>query len=165
MRRRPQWLLILMFCLTAVYCDSQETIVAEAAGATISTTSDDGLEIGESVPIDPGESDTVTTQDIPSVVPGNEAPAPVDEGDTASTTDSADIASENGTSKEASDAAAVEAEQSKEPVQLGPFIDLLGPHLLSLEMIDATHAQLQPHYTSEALRNKKVVGIYFSADW
>lgn len=51
------------------------------------------------------------------------------------------------------------------PVQVGPFIDLLGPQLLSLEMLSETQAQLQPHYTNEVLKDKKVVGLYFSADW
>jgi thiol-disulfide isomerase/thioredoxin len=51
------------------------------------------------------------------------------------------------------------------PVQTGPFIDLLGPSLLSLEMVDETHAQLASHYTNDALRGKSVVGLYFSADW
>ena len=51
------------------------------------------------------------------------------------------------------------------PVQSGPLVDLLGPTLLSLEMIDETSAQLQPHYTTDALRGKNVIGLYFSADW
>eukprot|EP00590_Aulacoseira_subarctica_P003270 CAMPEP_0172426386 /NCGR_PEP_ID=MMETSP1064-20121228/37174_1 /TAXON_ID=202472 /ORGANISM="Aulacoseira subarctica , Strain CCAP 1002/5" /LENGTH=348 /DNA_ID=CAMNT_0013169947 /DNA_START=13 /DNA_END=1059 /DNA_ORIENTATION=- len=51
------------------------------------------------------------------------------------------------------------------PVQLGPFIDLLGETLLSLEMIDDHRAQLREHYTNEALLGKKVIGLYFSADW
>ena len=55
--------------------------------------------------------------------------------------------------------------ESSPPVQAGPFIDLLGPTLLSLEMIDEQTAQFKQHYTNEALRGKKVVGLYFSADW
>ena len=51
------------------------------------------------------------------------------------------------------------------PVQNGPFIDLLGETLLSLEMMDERHAQLHSHYTNEALQGKKVIGLYFSADW
>jgi nucleoredoxin len=51
------------------------------------------------------------------------------------------------------------------PLQTGPFIDLLGPSLLSLEMVDETHAQLVSHYTNDVLRGKSVVGLYFSADW
>jgi hypothetical protein len=50
-------------------------------------------------------------------------------------------------------------------VQSGPFVDLFGPNLLSLEMIDDTHAQLQPHLTNDVLEGKKVIGLYFSADW
>ena len=50
-------------------------------------------------------------------------------------------------------------------VQKGPFIDLFGDSLLSLEMVDETHAKLNTHYTNEALANKKVIGLYFSADW
>lgn len=49
--------------------------------------------------------------------------------------------------------------------QSGPYIDLLGDVLLSLEMVDESHAQVHQHYTNEALRGKKVVGLYFSADW
>lgn len=50
-------------------------------------------------------------------------------------------------------------------VQAGPYIDLLGDTLLSLQMVDETHAQVNQHYTNEALSGKKVVGLYFSADW
>lgn len=57
-----------------------------------------------------------------------------------------------------------ENEQSV-PVQSGPFIDLFGDTLLSLEMIDETKAQLHVHYTNEALAGKSVIGLYFSADW
>lgn len=70
---------------------------------------------------------------------------------------------------EASDAAAsteAKAEETAAPVvQSGPYIDLLGDVLLSLEMVDETHAQVHQHYTNEALGQKKVVGLYFSADW
>lgn len=47
----------------------------------------------------------------------------------------------------------------------GPFIDLLGPTLLSLEIINQSSAQMKPHNTNDALRGKKVIGLYFSADW
>ena len=49
--------------------------------------------------------------------------------------------------------------------QVGPFVDLLGDLLLSLEMIDETKAQVHQHHTNVALQGKKVVGLYFSADW
>lgn len=51
------------------------------------------------------------------------------------------------------------------PKQSGPFIDLFGENLLSLKMVDETHAQLETHLTNEALAGKKVIGVYFSADW
>ena len=57
------------------------------------------------------------------------------------------------------------ADSPSPPVQSGPFFDLFGPTLLSLEMLDETHAQLTPQYTNDALRGKKVIGLYFSADW
>lgn len=50
-------------------------------------------------------------------------------------------------------------------VPAGPFVDLLGPTLLSLQMIDETHAQINTHSTSDALKGKSVVALYFSADW
>jgi nucleoredoxin len=53
----------------------------------------------------------------------------------------------------------------KHPVQTGPLIDLFGQQLLSLEMVDELSAELRPHFTSDALRGKKVIGVYFSADW
>jgi len=58
-----------------------------------------------------------------------------------------------------------ETSTAESPVQSGPFIDLLGPTLLSLEMVDETHAQLAQQYTNDALSGKSVIGLYFSADW
>eukprot|EP00591_Stephanopyxis_turris_P007765 CAMPEP_0195519620 /NCGR_PEP_ID=MMETSP0794_2-20130614/15143_1 /TAXON_ID=515487 /ORGANISM="Stephanopyxis turris, Strain CCMP 815" /LENGTH=334 /DNA_ID=CAMNT_0040648803 /DNA_START=59 /DNA_END=1063 /DNA_ORIENTATION=+ len=62
---------------------------------------------------------------------------------------------------------ATETEKKEEalPLQTGPFIDILGETLLSLEMINETSAQFHSHLTNEALNGKKVVGLYFSADW
>jgi hypothetical protein len=57
------------------------------------------------------------------------------------------------------------AQQQQAPAQTGPFVDIFGEVLLSLEMVDETHAQVHQHFTNEALRSKKVVGLYFSADW
>lgn len=53
----------------------------------------------------------------------------------------------------------------KHPIQTGPLIDLFGQQLLSLKMVDESSAELRPHFTSDALRGKKVIGVYFSADW
>jgi len=66
--------------------------------------------------------------------------------------------------EEAVDDAAQET-AATEPVQSGPLIDLLGTKLQSLEMVDETSAQVKEHYTNEVLSGKKVIGLYFSADW
>jgi len=58
-----------------------------------------------------------------------------------------------------------EEEKKDDPVQVGPFIDLFGNNLLSLSLVDETHAKMELQYTNEALHGKKVIGIYFSADW
>lgn len=55
--------------------------------------------------------------------------------------------------------------EAEAPVQSGPLIDLFGPTLYSLEMVDETHAALKEHYTNDILSGKKVIGLYFSADW
>lgn len=51
------------------------------------------------------------------------------------------------------------------PYQIGPLVDIFGQQLLSLEMMNDTSAALRPSLTSDALRDKKVIGLYFSADW
>ena len=51
------------------------------------------------------------------------------------------------------------------PTQIGPLVDIFGQQLLSLEMMNDTSAALRPSLTSDALRCKKVIGLYFSADW
>ncbi len=62
-------------------------------------------------------------------------------------------------------AEATNANTTPPPKQSGPFIDLFGENLLSLKMVDETHAQIETHLTNEALAGKKVIGVYFSADW
>lgn len=56
-------------------------------------------------------------------------------------------------------------DENKVPEQIGPLIDIFGRQLLSLEMMNDTTAALRPSLTSDALRGKKVIGLYFSADW
>ena len=75
----------------------------------------------------------------------------------------ADLVEEEDTSDVSKDEPAVATEPLVK--QEGPFIDLLGEVLLSLEMVNASHAELHQHYTNEALEGKKVIGLYFSADW
>lgn len=72
--------------------------------------------------------------------------------------DSSTFVPESGGSQE-------QVSEMEEPVQSGPFIDLLGNHLYSMEILEGNQAQLNAHYTNEILADKKVVGLYFSADW
>lgn len=87
------------------------------------------------------------------------------------TADTEAAATPTATDAETTDATAAtdsETQTEAEPapvVQSGPYIDLLGDQLLSLEMVSETQAQVHQHYTNEALGGKKVVGLYFSADW
>lgn len=50
-----------------------------------------------------------------------------------------------------------------------PYVSLLGPELLSITFMDNSNgtktARLQVSETSEMLKGKEVVGLYFSADW
>jgi hypothetical protein len=107
--------------------------------------------------------DTLTNESISESIVANatdDSPAAVELGDEVEETldldkvDGADMAKTSTTTPIIS-----------EPVQSGPFIDLFGPTLLSLKMVDATRAQIVSNYTSDALRGKSVVGVYFSADW
>jgi hypothetical protein len=78
----------------------------------------------------------------------------------ASTTDAAD------TKEEAAAAATTTTPADEEqPIQSGPLVDLLGPKLYSLQMVDEQQVQINEQYTTDALRNKDVIGLYFSADW
>jgi len=97
------------------------------------------------------------------------------ESDEAATVDDAAATADETTTTAESTAEATTDEQTQPqeaqeeatppPAQTGPFIDLFGEVLLSLEMVDETHAQVHQHYTNEVLSGKKVVGLYFSADW
>jgi len=79
-------------------------------------------------------------------------------------TSKADVEADADASKPATDSEEVPTEKAA-PKQSGPFIDLFGETLLSLKMVDETHAQIENHLTNEALAGKKVIGVYFSADW
>ena len=56
-------------------------------------------------------------------------------------------------------------EEVSEPFQAGPLIDIFGTTLYSFELLDETKGQINAHLTNEALAGKKVIGLYFSADW
>jgi hypothetical protein len=72
---------------------------------------------------------------------------------------------EDAATSTSTEEATIDLDEAAPPVQAGPLVDLLGPSLLSLRMIDETHAELAEHTTSDALQGKKVIGLYFSADW
>ena len=88
-----------------------------------------------------------------------------DPSSTISQHSSSSSSTNNETPTETPADADADADPVKTMVQTGPFIDLLGPTLLSLEMVDETHAQIHAHATSEVLQGNTVVGLYFSADW
>jgi hypothetical protein len=119
---------------------SQDVVESEQA-VPIETASTKGeeVEVGEEVPI--GGTDSLNQEDSSATVDD----AAVDANGGSTTGD--------------------EEAPPAPPVQTGPLIDLFGPALLGLEMIDEQHAQLTANYTSDALRGKKVIGVYFSADW
>ena len=51
------------------------------------------------------------------------------------------------------------------PLQSAPFVDLLVSTLLLLDMVDKAYAQVHQHYTNGVLMGKRVVGLYFIANW
>lgn len=161
------------------------TSSSDAAGSSLPTSNPPGdLEIGEEIPI---EGESVKENPVSKVVadttdPALSASAPngtrTTEGTLQSIATSDEVlpdlpqevakdpkTSTKDSSEKGSEASAIDQQSQEAPLQVGPFIDLLGPQLLSLEMLDATHAQLVPHHTNKALNGKKVVGLYFSADW
>ena len=112
------------------------------------TIVDDTSIVNESSPVvDEQVIDDTVEQQLGGEIPPNESPDNVEDDETAM--------SETERSPE----------QQQSPAQTGPFIDILGDVLLSLEMVDDTHAQVHQHLTNDALAGKKVVGLYFSADW
>ena len=82
-----------------------------------------------------------------------------------SETDVVADADESPVNDETNEVIEEEQEMVEAVKQEGPFIDLFGDTLLSLEMVNASHASLNQFYTNEALAGKKVIGLYFSADW
>ena len=142
---RLQALLLFVLVLTA-NAAAQE---ASAATAVIEdSVSQDGVASEQAAPIE-----TASTEGDEMEV-GEEVPMDGTDED-SSTADDAAVNNANGGS--------TTGDEEAPPVQTGPLIDLFGPALLGLEMIDEQHAQLTANYTSDALRGKKVIGVYFSA--
>mmetsp|Transcript_12844 Transcript_12844/g.28433 ORF Transcript_12844/g.28433 Transcript_12844/m.28433 type:complete len:318 (-) Transcript_12844:234-1187(-) len=150
-------LLLLSLCAMSAHGD-EAVAVATAADDTGGATEAVAEEESGAAPSHTGETaDATKANDIPDSSAGT---------DTASATDG-DRAAADESSVAADTAAASDAatDTPSPPVQSGPFIDLLGETLLSLEILDEQRAQLNVNYTNEALSGKKVVGLYFSADW
>lgn len=140
---------VLVLVLVAGLASAQEETVADAPQETQS----DGVGMAAA---------DSTTGTLNSILEES-----ADETTAASSDDVSTAASnqEDAKAEEAPPTSSGEQQEEGEPVQTGPLIDIFGPKLLSLEMIDESSAELRPHLTSDALRGKKVIGVYFSADW
>ena len=148
--RIPTLLSLLLVLLCAISSFGNEGTVAvaeEEAPAVV----EDVAEAAEASAVD-----EANVEEEPEAEPEPE-PEAVEQVDEPSEEEAGAVA------KEESETESVKEEDT--PVQSGPFIDLLGETLLSLEMIDEQRAQLNTVYTNEALAGKKVIGLYFSADW
>ena len=131
----------------AIAYDATESVIdLDDAGTTVAA-GDDGTACGVA------DDDDVGGETTP-------------DGDAAAATTTAEVADDGRSEEGVGATSAQESQQAGSPVvQSGPFVDLLGDTLLSLEMIDETKAQVHQHPTNVALDGKKVVGLYFSADW
>ena len=134
-------IILILFGLSLVsfHVNAQEAEVLSEAGVVPEADLDQGLVDQAEETIDLDSADSSSTM--------NESPMAPDDG--SQTTEKAGISDSN----------------TEAPIQSGPLIDLFGPTLLSLEFTDSTTAQFKEHYTNEILRDKKVIGVYFSADW
>ena len=164
----------LLLCLSSLpnYSCGQETATVVDDAAAAADVTDLGDVVGDAM----GDL-TELVEDLDAVIdevsaeaedPVVDAAADVDTSATTAT-ESEDVES-NASAEEIAAPVATESSETEEEaeapvVQSGPFIDLFGDVLLSLEMVDEAHAQVHQHYTNEALAGKKVVGLYFSADW
>ena len=141
--------IIVLFSLFALVY-AQELLVEEEESAT----SMDGVVIEEELDLDEllkAENDIMAATEEAAAETSDEI-----------ATDSIEEIEEVTTEEEVAASSQDETPQEKPIEQSGPFVDLLGHQLYSLEIIDETQAQLVPQYTNEALKGKKVVGLYFS---
>ncbi len=179
---RPRNLLLLSVAALALLSTPLLTHAQDAATATAAAdiVEEDATDLGDVVgdamaDITEGmEEEEVEDLDAVASVESSEseeevAEAAADETTTAATTTAEESATESNTAEEQTQQQQPRDEEEVQPTpppaQTGPFIDLFGEVLLSLEMVDETHAQVHQHYTNEVLSGKKVVGLYFSADW
>jgi hypothetical protein len=173
----------LALCLLTTTTFSQETATtATVSEGTVSQALEDDLVVGEEEPIiahDQTDAEKEASQGSTETVEGSTATDSLNSAHTAEQAfeEKQATADESSSKPQSDEVSATEAvtdipssattntTQSKPPVQAGPFVDLLGDTLLSLEYLDETSAQYKSLNTNDALRGKSVVGLYFSADW
>jgi hypothetical protein len=165
--------LLLLTSFPRYSCGQETATIADEAAATAATAGDaiaydatesvidlDDAAGGTAAGGDDGTACVVADDD--DVGGGETTP----DGDAASTTTTTTTTTTEVADDDGSGTAQESQQAGSSPVvQSGPFVDLLGDLLLSLEMIDETKAQVHQHPTNVALDGKKVVGLYFSADW
>lgn len=170
---RPRNLLLLSIAALALLSTPLLTHAQDAATATADVVEEDVTDLGDVVGdamADITEGLDEEVEDLDAVDASVESSENEAEGaEEATSTTAADETTTESTTEEQTQQQPKDEEEEAQPTpppaQTGPFIDLFGEVLLSLEMVDETHAQVHQHYTNEVLSGKKVVGLYFSADW
>eukprot|EP00984_Skeletonema_dohrnii_P023406 scaffold12503_cov128-Skeletonema_dohrnii-CCMP3373.AAC.3 len=177
---RPRRNLLLLSVAALALLSTTPLLTYAQDAATADIVEDDVTDLGDVIgdamgDITEGLEDEVVDLDddaaaVEESSESEEAEATVDDDATAiadETTTTAESTAEATTEESKTDEQSQQEEEqaTPPPAQTGPFIDLFGEVLLSLEMVDETHAQVHQHYTNEVLSGKKVVGLYFSADW
>mmetsp|Transcript_28324 Transcript_28324/g.41845 ORF Transcript_28324/g.41845 Transcript_28324/m.41845 type:complete len:313 (+) Transcript_28324:117-1055(+) len=155
MRALKQLIVLLLMQLSFMLCvESQESNLIEDRQENTDDTSD----VIEDLDLDLIDESTGSA--------GNDETPQMDLEETKNNVSEEEVSnvSEEDTSLDNKDQTSTPGE-TKKPQQEGPLIDLLGPSLLSLKMVDESHAQLELQDTTDALRGKSVIGLYFSADW
>jgi hypothetical protein len=167
-RRRLVLVLFLLSFFAAMMLmvvHSQETLTVEADTdtATVAAATGDASpseQFEDLIDLDDASSltaDTTTTATAQSTGAAREEKSA--EGKTADGEDEL----EADTKIEELDEPEQDATQESNIVQKGPFIDLLGPTLLSLVLTGENTARFEQNLTNDALSGKTVVGLYFSA--
>lgn len=145
MKTSKQLIFLLLIILSSMLCvGSQESAVVE----DFEETTDGTGGMTEESDLDAGPVGSEGNDEMPQM----------------NSEETNDKVSEEDVSLDDKDQTSTSGEKEK-PQQEGPLVDLLGPSLLSLKMVDESHAQLELQNTNDALSGKSVIGLYFSADW
>ena len=143
---------------SAAKAPSEEEAVAVADESSAESNLNESTESSADVDCD-ADTPTDTATDETSSDSTEEAAVPSSDESTSQTPDTSESSESQPTTQEEATV------PPPPPVQTGPLIDLFGEQLLSITMVDQTHAQFNTHYTNEVLSDKQVIGLYFSADW